>query len=62
MINHSIEYNIAFIGSMLEFWIECWVFDKTFKTNQITLIIGIIFSVVGHIFRIGAFLNAKSNF
>jgi protein-S-isoprenylcysteine O-methyltransferase len=59
MINHSVSYNIAFLMAQLEFWGKFAIYGP--NRGYYSTILGIAFSLVGHTFRLGAFISAKRN-
>jgi len=56
LINHSLAYNIAITFSVSEYFIEIQFFNKCLF---LIMIIGVMMTSTGHIFRIGAFISAK---
>lgn len=64
IINHSLEYHIAIIASVLEFAIEVWM-CPTLKTSMISRcvsVVGLLMVVFGESCRKLAMITAKSNF
>ncbi|KAM3147317.1 hypothetical protein pb186bvf_000568 [Paramecium bursaria] len=59
LINHSFAYNIAIVIALTEYFTEFYFLTK-YHYSQ--FILGIIFTVAGHLFRIGAFYTAKQSF
>lgn len=55
------HYNIAFITAIAEFFSEFYAFEKL-KNNMFMLYLGLAISTIGQIFRLGAFISARSNF
>lgn len=56
LINHSLHYNVAISFAIFEYWIEYYFLKKELI---IIITLGLLMVMVGHIFRIGAFLSAK---
>lgn len=61
LIDQSKEWVIATAISFIEFFIENLIFPY-FKQNKFTLILGLLFMLIGHIFRISALYTGKTNF
>ncbi|CAD8065379.1 unnamed protein product [Paramecium primaurelia] len=59
LINHSFGYNLAISFSISEYFAESYFFNKNYQT---LILIGVLCTLVGHIFRIGAFISAKQSF
>ena len=64
IINHSLEYHIAIIASVLEFGIETWMCPilKTSKVSRCVSVIGLSMVIFGESCRKLAMITAKSNF
>lgn len=61
MINHSWSYLFAISAGFIEYFIEIYFFENI-KNKKIILILAAIMMTTGHIFRMGAFICARSNF
>ena len=61
LLDHSTEWVFALIFSYLE-TILGTIFFKKIKQNIYTFILGIILTIIGQIFRIGALYTGKKNF
>ncbi|CAD8075234.1 unnamed protein product [Paramecium sonneborni] len=59
LINHSFGYNLAISFSISEYFLESSLFNKNI---YIFIFIGFLTTLLGHIFRIGAFISAKQSF
>ncbi|CAG9318825.1 ICMT [Blepharisma stoltei] len=62
LLNHSREYELAIIISFIEHAIKLAIPFPEMFYNWLALCIGIFVVVIGHFFRIGAEINAGSNF
>jgi protein-S-isoprenylcysteine O-methyltransferase len=61
LINHSSSYVIATSASIFEVLVENYFFHS-YKFSLTYILIGLIVTIVGHFFRIGAMFTAKRNF
>ncbi len=64
ILNHSTEYQLAVLASLIEFSVELWLF-KPMKTSQISRAvsaIGLVCVISGEVCRKLAMITAKSNF
>jgi protein-S-isoprenylcysteine O-methyltransferase len=61
LLNHSAEYNVAIIASILEYLVEWYFFPFMKSLNWITNL-AIMLSLGGQLLRSCAMLSAKSNF
>jgi protein-S-isoprenylcysteine O-methyltransferase len=61
LLNHSKPYTIAFIASVVEYFIERLLFPGM-KSSTLTLIVGGTFVIIGLVIRIVAMFTAGSNF
>ncbi|CAK74666.1 unnamed protein product (macronuclear) [Paramecium tetraurelia] len=59
LINHSFGYNLAITFSISEYFAESFFFQKDYS---LFILIGVLMTLVGHSFRIGAFISAKQSF
>jgi len=62
LIDQSKEWFIAFILSIIEYFLEIFFFINFKTKNYIIFIIGIVFIIIGHFFRISALFTCKTNF
>ncbi|XP_011496046.1 PREDICTED: protein-S-isoprenylcysteine O-methyltransferase [Ceratosolen solmsi marchali] len=61
VINHSFEYTLAATASWAEFLLERYYFTKI-KESRWIMLLGLLFCLIGEIFRKTAILTAKHNF
>jgi protein-S-isoprenylcysteine O-methyltransferase len=61
VINHSSEYTLAALTSWIEFLIERYYFIRI-KESKWIMLIGLIFCLIGEMFRKTAIFTAKHNF
>ena len=64
MINHSLEYHMAIIASVLEYVMEVWMCPtlKRSKISRCVSAIGLVMVIFGELCRKLAMITAKSNF
>lgn len=61
LLNHSTAYHVAMTISVIEFWIEAY-FLPEMKTIVPIICVGVLFTLIGQVFRSAAMGTAKSNF
>jgi len=61
LINHSREYTMAIVGSVLEFLVEYWLFPSL-KFLWLLTWLGIIVALAGQVVRLLALFTAQHNF
>ncbi len=64
ILNHSFEYHVAIAASLLEFFVETWLFPfmKSSLISQCSFYVGIVLVIGGETCRKMAMITAKSNF
>lgn len=61
LLNHSKEYNIALVASLMEYLFE-WYFIPSFKSWSWITNFAVIICCIGQVIRTSAMLTAKTNF
>lgn len=61
LVNHSLAYTAAFLGSLSEFWLRYWLFSS-FNVSSTTAVVGLWMAGLSQALRTGAMMTAGESF